>query len=79
MESASFHCGSVSGRAARCPRPGRAEDRIGQCVRHRIGVGVTGQPQAVRDPYPAEDERAAGHETMRVVADADAHRHAAAV
>jgi hypothetical protein len=43
-----------------------------------IGIGVTGQAAGVRYGDPAKNQRAALHEPMRVVADADSS-HAATV
>ena len=44
----------------------RVDDRMGQ----HVGVGVAVEAELVRDGDPAEDERAPGHEPVRVPADA---------
>ena len=51
---------------------GGAEQRIGDRMAERIGIGVAGQAVRVRDLDAAEDQLAAGDQRMRVPAFADA-------
>ena len=56
---------------------GGAEQRVGDRVAERVGVGVAGQAVRVRDLDAAEDELPAGDERVRVPALADAPDRAA--
>jgi hypothetical protein len=51
---------------------GGAEDRIGEGVRHRVGIRVPDEAVGVRHGDATEDERAPRDEAMGVVADPDA-------
>ncbi len=48
---------------------GGTENSIGECMCHRIGVGMTGQPTRVRDGNPTQDQGASRHESVGIVAD----------
>ena len=54
---------------------GGAEQRVDDRVGEHVGVGVAVEAELVRDGDPAEDERAPGHEPVRVPADARDARH----
>ena len=55
-----------------------AQERVGEGVRNRIGAGVADEAEGVRNRHAAEDQRASGTETVRVVADPDANHATAA-
>ena len=52
-----------------------AEQRVGNGVQQRIGVGMAEQPTRVRNVHAAEDQLAALHQRVYVVALADANVH----
>ena len=48
------------------PKSGCAEEGIAQGVSEDIGIGMTEEPLVIRNPHPAEDERAFPHQTMKI-------------
>ncbi len=54
---------------------GRAEQRVGDGVQQRIGVGMAEQAARVRNLHAAQDQLAALHQRVHVVALADADVH----
>ena len=57
------------------PSAGGAEQRVGDRVQHHVGVGVADEALRVRDDDPAEDERPAFGQPVRVVSAANAIGH----
>ena len=55
-------------------KAGRPEQRVGDRVRDRVAVGVTGEPRRVGDRHAAEHERRRVAERMHVEAQTDAVR-----
>ena len=51
---------------------GRAEERIGDGVQQRVRVRVAQQTARVRNRHPAQHQRPADHQRVRVPAFADA-------
>jgi hypothetical protein len=58
--------------AADVAQRGRAEERVGDGVQQRIGVGMAQQALLVRDGDAAQDQRAAFDQGVAVIALADA-------
>ncbi len=48
----------VGKHAADVTQPGGAEDRVGDRMGHRVGVGMAGEPFCIGDLHPAEDQLA---------------------
>ena len=70
---APFHCASDGGKCSPIsPRPGRAEQRIGDRVEDDVGVAVPGEPAGMGDGDPAEHHRALAGEGVDVEAEAGA-------
>ena len=60
--------------------PGGAEQRVDDRVGQSVGVGVSVEAELVRNFDAAEDQLAAGHEAVGVIADAgERHRSAAPI
>ena len=67
--------GSVGEVGADIAQGSSTEQGIGDGVQQSVGVGVAEQAFFKGDGYAAEDERAAGHELVDVVALSDAEGH----
>jgi hypothetical protein len=52
------------------------QDGIGKRMGHRVGVGMTLQPQIGGNPLSAEDEEPARHQAVRVIPDSHPDRRA---
>src|SRR5439155_16865295 len=55
------------------PQPRGAQNRVGERMGHRVGVGMARKTLGMWDFHSSEDQLAAVGEAVRVVADADAH------
>ena len=55
-------------------QPAGAQQRVNKRVCDNVGIRVPGETQLVRHRHPGQDQRPAGDEAVRVVADADPRR-----
>jgi hypothetical protein len=53
-------------------QPGRAQQGIGDGVQQHVGIGMAEQAEGMGDGHAADDEFAAGNESVDVIALADA-------
>ena len=58
---------------------GGSQERVDDRVRERVGVGVSLETVALRDPHAAQDERPRGREAVAVEPNPDAMIHRASV
>src|SRR5207237_7768848 len=63
----------VGKQSADVPQPRGAQNRVGERMGHRVGVGMARKTLGVWDFHSSEDQLAAVGEAVRVVTDADAH------
>ena len=75
--STPFHFGSVSGKCLpMSPSPAAQQQRVAHCVRDNIAVRMSRWPLVERHFYAADDQLAALHQAVQVIADAATGAHA---